>query len=111
MQRAPLRATAGPQHTDAKSPQRQQMSQQHVAHNHNAPAAATTDANGCSTDYQMTFQTDSTGIIVRGRRYDNSLAVRLMTEYDVPRLQVLVEIFMVTVSRDFNRQIANLITS
>ena len=73
-------------------------------------AAATTDANGCSTDYQMTFQTDSTGIIIRGRRYDNSLAVRLMTEYDVPRLQVLVEIFMVTVSRDFNRQIANLIT-
>ena len=72
--------------------------------------AASVDANGCSTEYQMTFQKDSTGIIVRGRRYDNSLAVRLMTEYDVPRLQVLVEIFMVTVSRDFNRQIANLIT-
>ena len=73
-------------------------------------AAPVLDANGCNTNYQMTFQTDSTGIIVRGRRYDNSLAVRLMTEYDVPRLQVLVEIFMVTVSRDFNRQIANLIT-
>ena len=75
-----------------------------------AAAAPTLDANGCNTNYQMTFQTDSTGIIVRGRRYDNSLAVRLMTEYDVPRLQVLVEIFMVTVSRDFNRQIANLLT-
>ena len=75
-----------------------------------AAATPTIDANGCNTNYQMTFQTDSTGIIVRGRRYDNSLAVRLMTEYDVPRLQVLVEIFMVTVSRDFNRQIANLIT-
>ena len=71
---------------------------------------ATLDENGCDTNYQVTFQTDNTGIIIRGRRYDNSLAVRLMTEFDIPRLQVLVEIFMVTVSRDFNRQIANLIT-
>ena len=69
-------------------------------------AAATSD---CPT-YEVSFQEDKTGIIVRGRRYDNSLAVRLIEEYDVPRLQVLVEIFMVTVSRDFNRQISNLIT-
>ena len=75
-----------------------------------ATNTAMVDENGCDTNYQVTFQTDNTGIIIRGRRYDNSLAVRLMTEFDVPRLQVLVEIFMVTVSRDFNRQIANLIT-
>lgn len=74
-----------------------------------APAATN---DGCSNEpYAVTFQEDSTGLIVRGRRYDNSLAVRLIEEYDVPRLQVLVEIFMVTVSRDFSRQISNLITS
>lgn len=72
-------------------------------------ATATTSTDGCP-EYEPYFQTDNTGIIVRGRRPDNSLAVRLIEEYDVPRLQVLVEIFMVTVSRDFNRQISNLIT-
>ena len=72
-------------------------------------AAEAVTASDCP-DYMMSFQEDKTGIIVRGRRYDNSLAVRLIEEYDVPRLQVLVEIFMVTVSRDFNRQISNLIT-
>ena len=81
-----------------------------AATNAAAAAATGTDANGCDTDYEVTFQRDSTGLIVRGRRYDNSLAVRLIEEFDVPRLQVLVEIFMITVSRDFNRQIANLIT-
>ncbi|MGC6516796.1 MAG: type II secretion system protein GspD [Candidatus Puniceispirillaceae bacterium] len=76
-----------------------------------APAPTPTAAsNSDCPQYQVTFQEDMTGIIIRGRRYDNSLAVRLIEEYDVPRLQVLVEIFMVTVSRDFNRQISNLIT-
>ena len=75
------------------------------------PATSSANSNnGECPQYQVTFQEDMTGIIVRGRRYDNSLAVRLIEEYDVPRLQVLVEIFMVTVSRDFNRQISNLIT-
>ena len=69
------------------------------------------DESSDCPDYKMTFQVDSTGIIVKGRHFDNSLAARLIEEYDVPRLQVLVEIFMVTVSRDFNRQISNLITS
>ena len=73
-----------------------------------APTASSN--NGECPESQVKFQEDMTGIIVRGRRYDNSLAVRLVEEYDVPRLQVLVEIFMVTVSRDFNRQISNLIT-
>ena len=62
-------------------------------------------------DYEISFQEDSTGVIIKGRRADNSLAVRLVEEFDVPKLQVLVEIFMVTVSRDFNRQISNLITA
>ena len=76
-----------------------------------AGSGAGVDDNGCSTEpYEVTIQEDATGLIIRGRRYDNSLAVRLIEEYDVPRLQVLVEIFMVTVSRDFSRQISNLIT-
>lgn len=74
-----------------------------------AQAAAAVSTADCP-EYNMSFQEDKTGIIIRGRRYDNSLAVRLIEEYDVPKLQVLVEIFMVTVSRDFNRQISNLIT-
>ena len=74
-----------------------------------AQAAAAVSTTECP-EYNISFQEDKTGIIVRGRRYDNSLAVRLIEEYDVPKLQVLVEIFMVTVSRDFNRQISNLIT-
>ena len=64
----------------------------------------------CPTTYATRFQEDATGIIARGRRSDNSLAIRLIEAYDVPRLQVLVEIFMVTVSRDFDRRVANLIT-
>ena len=68
------------------------------------------DQSNCP-DYEISFQEDSTGVIVKGRRADNSLAVRLVEEFDVPKLQVLVEIFMVTVSRDFNRQISNLITA
>jgi len=71
--------------------------------------AAAVSTSDCP-EYKVSFQEDKTGVIVRGRRYDNSLAVRLIEEYDVPKLQVLVEIFMVTVSRDFNRQISNLIT-
>ena len=75
-----------------------------------AADATAAPANNCP-EYEITFQEDTTGVIVKGRRSDNSLAVRLVEEFDVPKLQVLVEIFMVTVSRDFNRQISNLITA
>ena len=53
---------------------------------------------------------DSTGLIVKGSRAQIALATRLIEQEDVPKMQVLVEIFMLTVSRDFTRQIENLIT-
>ena len=71
--------------------------------------AASTSSSGCEP-YEIKFLEDSTGVIVTGRRQDNSLAVRILEEYDVPKLQVLIEIFMVTVSRNFSREISNLIT-
>ena len=77
----------------------------------NAETAQATTTNSACPEYQISFQEDSTGLIIKGRRSDNSLAVRLVEELDVPKLQVLVEIFMITVSRDFNRQISNLITA
>ena len=46
---------------------------------------------------------DDTGITVIGTREDNDLVVRLVEQYDVPELQVLIEIFLITVSRDFSR--------
>ena len=51
---------------------------------------------------------DDTGITVIGTREDNDLVVRLVEQYDVPELQVLIEIFIITVSRDFSRQIDSL---
>ena len=71
--------------------------------------AASSVTSNCEP-YELRMVHDTTGVIITGRRQDNSLAVRIIEEYDVPKLQVLVEIFMVTVSRDFNRQISNLIT-
>ena len=44
-----------------------------------------------------------------GTREDNDLVVRLVEQYDVPELQVLIEIFIITVSRDFSRQIDSLL--
>lgn len=52
---------------------------------------------------------DETGITVIGTRTDNDLVARLVEQYDVPQLQVLIEIFIITVSRDFSRQIDSLI--
>lgn len=67
-------------------------------------------SDNCPTTYAARFQTDATGVIASGRRADNTLAIKLIESFDVPRLQVLVEIFMVTVTRDFDRRVANLIT-
>ena len=53
---------------------------------------------------------DETGITVIGTRTDNDLVARLVEQYDVPQLQVLIEIFIITVSRDFSRQIDSLLT-
>ncbi len=53
---------------------------------------------------------DDTGITVIGTREDNDLVVRLVEQYDVPELQVLIEIFMITVSRDFSRQIDSILS-
>ena len=53
---------------------------------------------------------DDTGITVIGTREDNDLVVRLVEQYDVPELQVLIEIFLITVSRDFSRQIDSILS-
>ena len=45
-----------------------------------------------------------------GTREDNDLVVRLVEQYDVPELQVLIEIFLITVSRDFSRQIDSILS-
>ena len=79
--------------------------------------ASTTSANalptGCTTSPSnagILVRKDSTGLIVKGSRAQIALATRLIEQEDVPKMQVLVEIFMLTVSRDFTRQIENLIT-
>ena len=54
---------------------------------------------------------DDTGITVIGTREDNDLVVRLIEQYDVPELQVLIEIFIITVSRDFSRQIDSILSA
>ena len=54
---------------------------------------------------------DDNGVTVIGTRKDNDLVVRLIEQYDVPELQVLIEIFIITVSRDFSRQIDSLLLS
>jgi len=53
---------------------------------------------------------DDTGITVIGRREDNNLIASLIEQYDVPELQVLIEIFIITVSRDFSRQIDSILS-
>jgi len=68
--------------------------------------------DGCNTSPSLrpvSLQADSTGIIIQGTRVQNSIAMRLVTEDDAPQMQVLVEIFMVTVSRDFSRRLENLL--
>ena len=67
---------------------------------------------GCTTSpslNEVSMQADSTGVIIQGTRAQNAIAVRLIEEDDTPQMQVLVEIFMVTVSRDFSRQLENLL--
>ncbi|MDB3892428.1 hypothetical protein N9368_04860 [Alphaproteobacteria bacterium] len=53
---------------------------------------------------------DETGITVIGTREDNDLVVNLLDQYDVPQLQVLIEIFIITVSRDFSRQVESFLS-
>ena len=53
---------------------------------------------------------DETGMVITGTRRDNDLLVKLVEQFDVPNLQVLIEIFMITVSKDFSRQIDSLLT-
>ena len=68
--------------------------------------------DGCTTSPSLrpvSLQADSTGVIIQGTRVQNSIAMRLVTEDDAPQMQVLVEIFMVTVSRDFSRRLENLL--
>lgn len=52
-----------------------------------------------------TMLADNTGMIITGTRRDNDLLVKLVEQFDVPNLQVLIEIFMITVAKDFSRQI------
>lgn len=54
---------------------------------------------------------DDTGITVIGTREDNELIASLVEQYDVPELQVLIEIFLITVSRDFSRQIDSILSA
>lgn len=68
--------------------------------------------DGCTSSPSLrdvSLQADSTGIIIQGTRVQNSIAMRLVTEDDTPQMQVLVEIFMVTVERDFSRRLENLL--
>lgn len=53
----------------------------------------------------------SSGVTVIGTRPENDLVVRLIEQYDVPELQVLIEIFLTTVSRDFSRQIDSILST
>ena len=50
------------------------------------------------------------GVLVAGQNYEVNLAAQMLERLDTPRLQVLVEIFMVTVSRGFSRQLENILT-
>lgn len=54
-----------------------------------------------------TMLADNTGMIITGTRRDNDLLVKLVEQFDVPNLQVLIEIFMITVAQDFSRQITS----
>lgn len=58
-----------------------------------------------------TMLADDTGMIISGTRRDNDLLVKLVEQFDVPNLQVLIEIFMITVSQDFSRQIDSLLNA
>ena len=52
---------------------------------------------------------DDTGMVISGTRRDNDLLVKLVEQYDVPNLQVLIEIFMITVSKNFSREIDSML--
>ena len=58
-----------------------------------------------------TMLADNSGMIITGTRRDNDLLVRLVEQFDVPNLQVLIEIFMITVSKDFSRQINSVMSA
>lgn len=94
--------------------------------NADAPAAAEEDDDAAETSGANTpsycgtqnpappvpiILPDDTGITVIGTREDNDLVVRLVEQYDVPELQVLIEIFLITVSRDFSRQIDSILSA
>ena len=59
---------------------------------------------------RLVMRPHQASVIVSGAYADVELAVKLIEEFDQPKLQVLVEIFMVTVSREFSRQLENIIT-
>ena len=63
----------------------------------------------CTTDTD--HPADDKYITVVGVRKDNNLIASLIEQYDVPELQVLIEIFLFTVSRDFSRQIDSILSA
>ena len=67
--------------------------------------------NGDPAPRKPTMLADDTGMIITGTRRDNDLLVKLVEQFDVPNLQVLIEIFIITVSQDFSRQIDSLLNA
>lgn len=57
------------------------------------------------------IQADATGLVISARADQLALASRLVEAHDIVTMQVLVEIFMVTVSRDFKRQLENILSA
>jgi type II secretory pathway component GspD/PulD (secretin) len=63
-----------------------------------------TGRSGCSQP-AMVVQEDATGIIVTGTREQIQLAKRLASTFDITSKQVLIEVFMVEVDKNWQREI------
>ena len=74
--------------------------------------AEETVQNGCpDRAAEPVIQADATGLVISARADQLSLTSRLVEAHDIVTMQVLVEIFMVTVSRDFKRQLENILAA
>ncbi len=60
---------------------------------------------------RLTINPQPSSLLISGGSHGVELVAQMIERLDTPRLQVLVEIFMVTVSRGFNRQLENILTS
>ncbi|MCE2517189.1 MAG: hypothetical protein J4F41_04990 [Alphaproteobacteria bacterium] len=67
------------------------------------PAGCGDDPAGNSPNFVAA--TDFSGLVVSGLNSDIELFVRLVEEFDRPQRQVLVEVFMINVVKDFSRKL------